>query len=255
MWRRKLPLFFLAGLSLVLLAQCGLERPLKPWDAPIPVTGISSYFVFTTGSDNHDTADRQFKGYEVYYKLAINSIDFHDHNDDSLTDPSQLTANGFNRLYSSNDTWQPPNTAYPPLLVTVDALEPFGPYNITLDFNGIIPYDPNNPTPEATATSGSGLIVGEPLNLRRAVHSQAPTIGSIDYGHYKRFNAFYYTDPDAPSGALDVSDYNGKQLSFWIYIYVYATGYNYNDLSREIKSPLCNLSCKSFTFYYSNEQS
>jgi hypothetical protein len=255
MLRVRIVFSALAGFALLCLAQCGLEQPYQPWDAPTNISSTGSTFSFATGADNVTTSTRLFLGYEVYYKIAA-SVSSLNSDDLNLTDPSQLSTHGFARMYLDTDTWGGPqaNTANPPLL---QPPTPAGGEQITLNFSNFNSTNllPNFKVEAIASSSTSGFI--PTVNLRRAVHSQSSSTN--EQYHFKRWNAFWNGDSDVVPTPNNTQDgqplFSGVTGIMVIYVYAYGRSLSDNNFLHEIDSALTSGAYYiTVNFYCYNDQ-
>lgn len=223
----------MSGLFLLLaLNQCGLERPLLTWDAPLRVSSSGTTFSFKALDTHHDDSARLFLGYEVYYKLKKPDENFSPE-ETNIQDANQLEAKGFRRLYSKTDSWDPRSITYP-LYKTENSYEG-NEYTIVIDFSDIAQceiYDKDK--------------TRDTYEFRRSVSytGQSPA-------YFKHFNKFAQDDDD--KGSLDLSGLsNGQEFQAQIALYAVAYGRSIasNSFFAEIKSPPCFLSFLTLTFVY-----
>ncbi|MBN2353199.1 MAG: hypothetical protein JXD23_11560 [Spirochaetales bacterium] len=233
--RRKIPLLILSAAACLLLAQCGLERSITPWDAPTVTVPSIGKFVFTTGDNNYSGGvgtNSFFLGYELYYKAADSASTLSA--DISLADANELSSHQFQRMYLSSDVWEPASATAPaPLVKLIPASG--DKVTVTLDFNKLTAHGLG--MEEATASYEYPVGTPVTVNLRRALHSNAPQ-SSSDYQHFKRFNAFWNGDNDIYYPGIPLAGVlNEAALPAVILIYIYAYGYNI-DTGSYVRSSL-----------------
>jgi len=222
-----------SGLLLFLaLNQCGLERPLLTWDAPLWEVSSGNTFRFKALATHKNDSTRYFLGYEVYYKLKKTDESFSTE-EINIKDANQLEAKGFRRLYSANDSQNPLIITYP-LYKTDDSYEG-SEYTILIDFTNINKceiYDEGK--------------TRDTYEFRRSVAYGGQTPAS--FKHFYKF-----AKEDADKGSLDLSGLSngqGFQAQIALYVVAYGRSIASNTFFAEIKSPACFLSYLTLTFVY-----
>ncbi|MBN1525902.1 MAG: hypothetical protein JW904_15595 [Spirochaetales bacterium] len=217
---------------------CGLERPLIAFSPPVYSETSNYRFIFQSQSDHDDTADAVFLGYEVYYKFALDPVEFTAVN--NLTDAAQLNSAGFRRIYDAVETWEPASSVDLPLFKTNDAAEG-NIYTITVDFTDIL-------NPVIGDEGGYGLSHAIRRNLQDSLEP--------DYGEYRKFSEFWNGDADINNSIFDglTIDNKGEEITTPVYIaiYVFAYGKSLGSQSflADIRSPLLYMSYNTITIIY-----
>lgn len=232
-------IFFLVFcfLCLIVLAQCGLERPLAAWDKPVSTGTLGTQFRFMTSANDVDDPSRLFQGYEVYYKINPEGVDF-SVEDQTIEDANLLESKGFKRLNSAEDTWDPSIITKP--LYKTDNADEGSSYEITIDF------------------TDSGLCriydtdeTRENFEFRRVTHYPSGNPSATEF--YKRFSEFAADDSDR--GTVDLtSRINGEEINVNLALYVFAYGRSISTQSFwiEIKSPPSYLFASQITIVYND---
>lgn len=233
---RKITAVVFFSISLLFIAQCGLERPLSAWDQPVAAGTAGTTYKFKTSVNHLDDATRFFQGYEVYYKIRKDN-DF-TVEETNITDANQLEARGFKRLFDpETDNWAGQLLTMPLYKTTAGDLGEGAEYEITIDFLNIdtVVIEDQNPVP----------VTGLSYEMRRATHYET---GYPDYGEYKRFSDFLPGDTDIPAGVVDGLA-PGESTVVYIALYVFAYGKSISSQSfwRDIKSPPCFLFVNAIT--------
>jgi hypothetical protein len=237
---KKLSVLILLIFPLVCVAQCGLERAITPWQAPVnaTVTG-SNIFSFYTQDKYIDDSTHEFKGFEVYYKVATDPSNFNP----ALTDANTLTSNGFTRINRTTDSTS--SSAVPFIETTNPDIGII--YLVNLDFTNVamIGY------PRAS----SSIANFSPLEMRRSVFYPV----GVGYSpskeqHFKLFFECNIGDIDIPPdfftapGDLNLGESRLRYVA--IYVFAYGISLDSNTPLQVIRSPLCYLGYDSILLYY-----